>query len=273
MCPRQCRTHRLQDDRGNCGIGRNAVISSCFPHLGEENCLRGWKGSGTIFFSGCNLQCVFCQNYDISWRVEGEEFAPRQLAEAMLELQDRGCHNINLVTPSHVVAQFLEALVLAVPMGLHLPIVYNTSGYDSIGNLRLLEGIVDVYMPDIKFSSDRVADCFTRGRDYASTARRAIREMHRQVGDLVIDTRGLAVRGLLVRHLVMPGGLAGSEESMRFLAGEVSPLTYVNIMGQYRASGHAVHYPELRGRPTGNQYAAARNAARSAGLCRIDGFE
>jgi putative pyruvate formate lyase activating enzyme len=237
VCPRLCKVDRLADHKGLCAIGRQAVVASYFPHFGEENCLRGWNGSGTIFFSGCNLRCVFCQNHDISWEVQGERVTPARLAEMMLTLQARGCHNINWVTPEHVVPQILEAVPLAVAGGLGLPIVYNTSAYDSLDSLQLMEGVVDVYMPDFKVWSQQAARRYLRRPDYAEVARAAVKEMGRQVGPLVFDPDGLARRGLLVRHLVMPGMLAETEAVLRFVAEELGPDTYVDLMAQYYPAG------------------------------------
>ena len=237
VCPRLCKVDRLADHTGLCAIGRQAVVASSFAHFGEENCLRGWNGSGTIFFSGCNLRCVFCQNHDISWEVRGERVTPARLAEMMLALQARGCHNINWVTPEHVVPQILEAVPLAVAGGLGLPIVYNTSAYDSLDSLRLMEGVVDVYMPDFKVWSQPAARRYLRRPDYAEVAREAVKEMHRQVGQLVVDSDGLARRGLLLRHLVMPGMLAETEAVLRFVAEELGPDTYVDLMAQYYPAG------------------------------------
>jgi putative pyruvate formate lyase activating enzyme len=237
VCPRLCKVDRSADQKGLCAIGRQAVVASYFAHFGEENCLRGWNGSGTIFFSGCNLRCVFCQNHDISWEVKGERVTPARLAQMMLALQAQGCHNINWVTPEHVVPQILEAVPLAVSGGLRLPIVYNTSAYDSLDTLRLMEGIVDVYMPDFKVWSQPAARRYLRRPEYAEVARRAVREMHRQVGPLVFDSDGLARRGLLLRHLVMPGMLEETEAVLRFVAEELGPDTYVDLMAQYYPAG------------------------------------
>jgi putative pyruvate formate lyase activating enzyme len=238
---------RLDDQHGLCAIGREAVVASYFPHFGEEDCLRGWRGSGTIFFSGCNLRCVFCQNYDISWQVKGERASPERLAEMMLELQALGCHNINWVTPEHVVPQIMEAVPLALAAGLHLPIVYNTSSYDSPDSLALMEGVVDVYMPDLKFATSERARRYVRRADYPDVARAAVREMHRQVGDLVLDEQGLARRGLILRHLVMPGLLDETQAVLRWVAEELGTTTYVNLMAQYHPAGRvsAGEYGEI----------------------------
>jgi putative pyruvate formate lyase activating enzyme len=237
VCPRLCKVDRSADQKGLCAIGRQAVVASYFPHFGEENCLRGWNGSGTIFFSGCNLRCVFCQNHDISWEVQGERVTPTRLAEMMLQLQARGCHNINWVTPEHVVPQILEAIPLAVAGGLGLPIIYNTSAYDSLDSLRLMDGVVDVYMPDFKVWSPQAARRYLRRPDYAEVAGEAVKEMGRQVGPLVFDSDGLARRGLLLRHLVMPGMLEETEAVLGFVAEELGPDTYVDLMAQYYPAG------------------------------------
>ncbi len=276
VCPRACGVDRLaQTGTGKtaaCKTGRYARVSSYFPHSGEEDCLRGWNGSGTIFFSMCNLRCVFCQNYDISQAGEGRETKPERLAAMMLELQAMGCHNINFVTPEHIVPQILEALVLAIEHGLHLPIVYNTSAYDSLESLRYMDGVVDIYMPDFKVWDSRVALKYLLAKDYPGAARRAIKEMHRQVGELKIDEHGLAKRGVLVRHLVMPGGLAGTREVMEFLAREVSPHTYVNIMAQYHPAGRvtAEKFAEIDRRITAKEFAESVEAAEEVGLHRFD---
>ncbi len=272
VCPRNCGVDRMADKTAACKTGRHALVGSYFPHFGEEDCLRGWRGSGTIFFSLCNLRCVFCQNYDISQAGQGMETPPERLAEMMLELQAQGCHNINFVTPEHVVPQVLEALPLAVQGGMRLPIVYNTSAYDSMDSLELLDGIVDIYMPDFKFWDDRLSLRYLKAKDYPEAARRAVQEMHRQVGDLTFDERGLAKRGLLVRHLVMPGEIAGVREIMRFLAEEISVDTYVNVMGQYYPAGKVSgeKYEEINRNVTQMEVDRALRAARQAGLRRID---
>jgi putative pyruvate formate lyase activating enzyme len=258
----------LENEVGICRTGRYARVCSYFPHHGEEDCLRGWNGSGTIFFSWCNLRCVFCQNYDISHRGEGVEVHPDRLARMMLHLQSLGCHNINFVTPEHVVPQVLEALVLAVEGGLRLPIVYNTSAYDSMESLRLLDGVVDIYMPDFKIWDPEIAHRYLKARDYPEVARRVIQEMHRQVGVLKFDEDGLAKRGVLVRHLVMPGDVAGTEHILRFLAEEVAPDTYVNIMAQYYPAGavSSDRYPEINRRITWQEYRRAVHLAEELGL-------
>ncbi len=270
-CPWECEIDRLHDEKKVCRTGRYARVSSYFAHFGEEDCLRGWNGSGTIFFAWCNLRCVFCQNFDISQMEAGVEVRPGQLAEMMLALQHQGCHNINWVTPEHVVPQLLEAMLQAIPRGLSLPIVYNTSAFDAMESLHFMEGIVDIYMPDFKYWDPAKAKRYLKTDKYPEAARAAIREMHRQVGDLVIDANGLARRGLLVRHLVMPGALDDTREIMQFLAREISPHTYVNIMAQYHPAGKvgANRYPELNRRVTAREMQLAYQYAREAGLYRF----
>jgi putative pyruvate formate lyase activating enzyme len=270
VCPRNCDVNRLADRRAVCLTGRYAVVGSYFPHFGEEDCLRGTLGSGTIFFSNCNLKCVFCQNFDISQRGEGRATRPERLAQMMLELQEQGCHNINFVTPEHVVPQILEALPLAIEGGLRLPLVYNTSGYDSLQSLALLEGVVDIYMPDFKYWDPEVARRYSKAEDYPQAVREGLKEMHRQVGDLVLDEQGLALRGIILRHLIMPGGLAGTREVMRFIAREISPDTYVNLMDQYYPAGKSERYPEIHRRITREEYEEAYRDARAEGIWRLD---
>jgi putative pyruvate formate lyase activating enzyme len=272
VCPRGCKVDRRADVKGLCAIGRYAVVASHFPHFGEENCLRGSQGSGTIFFSGCNLRCVFCQNHDISWEVRGEKVTPARLAEMMLELQAIGCHNINWVTPEHVVPQILEALPLAVEGGLRLPIVYNTSSYDSHDSLRLMDGVVDVYMPDFKLWTREASRRYLKRPDYADVARESVKEMHRQVGDLVLDERGMARRGLILRHLVMPGLLDETEAILRFVAEELGTNCYVNLMGQYYVSGKVGQdgeYTEIARGIHREEYDQALAVAEELGL-RLD---
>ena len=270
LCPRVCRVNRLAGEVGVCRTGRHALVSSCASHFGEEDPLVGTGGSGTIFFTHCNLLCVFCQNYDISHRGEGYEISAEELAAIMIRLQRKGVHNINFVTPSHVVAQILEALSLAIEAGLHIPLVYNSSAYDSVETLKLLDGIVDIYLPDLKFADSEVARRFCNAHDYPEKAKAAIKEMHHQVGDLLINEQGIAERGVLVRHLVMPEGNAGTDELMKFLAAEVSPNTYVNIMNQYRPCGDAVQFHELSRAVTAAEYQQALNDAQAAGITRLD---
>ena len=270
VCPRNCAIDRLQDQKAVCKTGRYARVSSYFHHFGEEDCLRGWRGSGTIFFSMCNLRCVFCQNYDISQFEVGEVVRPERLAEMMIALQQGGCHNINFVTPEHVVPQIMEALPIAIRSGLHLPIVYNTSAYDSMDSLRWLDGIVDIYMPDFKYFIEENSKRYSKAKDYAEVAKRTIKEMYRQVGDLVFDASGLALRGLLVRHLVMPGGVADTAKVMRYIAEEISPNTYVNVMGQYYPAGKTEKYPEIHRRISDEEFEQAVAIAQQAGLKRLD---
>ncbi len=274
VCPRDCDVDRLAGERAICKTGRRARVASAFPHHGEESCLRGSRGSGTIFFSHCNLRCVFCQNYDISWEGSGSEATAEELAALMLELQDLGCHNINFVTPEHVVPQVLEGVQVAVGKGLCLPLVYNTSGYDSLRSIELLDGVIDIYMPDFKFWDNDTARRLALAEDYPERAREAFRAMYRQTGDLVFDEEGIALRGLLVRHLVMPEGLAGTRGITRFLAEEISADTYVNIMGQYSPAGQVVRkpdqYSEIGRRITHEEYLEAFEIAVEEGLHRFD---
>jgi len=270
LCPRECRVDRLAGEKGYCRTGALAVVSSYNPHFGEEDPLVGTGGSGTIFFTYCNLLCLFCQNYEISHLGEGREVTDEHLAKIMLGLQEIGCHNINFVTPSHVVAQILAALPRAIAGGLRIPLVYNTGGYDAVATLKILDGIVDIYMPDLKFMEEEVANRFCQARDYPEKAKTAIKEMHRQAGDLVLNSRGIAERGLLIRHLVLPGGLAGTREAMRFLAREISPQTYVNVMAQYHPCGQGAEYPPLNRRITQTEYKEALDIAREEGIQRLD---
>jgi putative pyruvate formate lyase activating enzyme len=272
-CPRDCGVDRTTNGRALCHVGRYARVASAFPHHGEEACLRGRHGSGTIFFSYCNLRCVFCQNWDISQAPAGRECTASELAALMLELQDQGCHNINLVTPEHVVPQIIEALAIAIPEGLRLPLVYNTSAYDSPWSLQMMDGIVDIYMPDFKFWEPDTARRLAKAKDYPLVARQAIAEMHRQVGVLRTDRHGVAQRGLLVRHLVMPGQVRDATAIFDWLAAEISPDTFVNVMGQYRPE-HRVpangRYADINRRPLRAELDAAFDAARHAGLWRFD---
>ncbi len=275
VCPRNCDVNRLEDKYAFCKTGRHAVVASHFPHFGEEDCLRGWNGSGTIFFSHCNLRCVFCQNYDISQAARLSQVRPtppERLAQLMLELQRRGCHNINFVTPEHVVPQALEALALAVEGGLRLPLVYNTSAYDSAESLELLDGVVDIYMPDFKYWKPESAERYLKAPDYPEVARARIKEMHRQVGDLRLDGRGLAYRGLNIRHLVMPGALEETAAILRWIGQELGANTYVNLMDQYYPAGRvsATLYPELDRRLRPEEFREAERLAAVAGLRRLD---
>lgn len=269
LCPRSCRVDRTAGETGYCRGGALARVASSGPHFGEERPLVGAGGSGTIFFAGCNLGCLFCQNYDISHHDHGEEVTPQHLAGTMMALQRLGCHNINLVTPTHYLPQILEAIHEAIPLGLRLPIVYNCSGYESLEALRLLEGVVDIYMPDAKFLDAGVAERLCQAPDYPERMQEAIREMYRQVGPLQVDEHGLARRGLLVRHLVMPERQSSTEEVMQFLA-SLDPDIYVNLMDQYRPCFRAAEAPEIARRLTREEYQEAVAAARRAGLRRLD---
>jgi len=268
LCPRECRVDRLKGEIGYCKAGADLTISSAFPHFGEEPPLVGYHGSGTIFLTHCNLRCVFCQNYDISHQGAGDHVTPSEMAQAMMKLQKLGCHNINFVTPTHFVPQIVGSLPEAIEMGLHLPIVYNCSAYESIEVIRLLEGIVDIYMPDAKFMDEHYSRKFCNASDYPSVLKEILREMHRQVGDLTVNSRGIAQRGLLIRHLVMPGGVASSREVLEFIASELSLRSYVNIMDQYRPEYRAYEFPEIGRRISRKEYLDAVEIARGLGLYR-----
>lgn len=272
LCAWGCGIDRANGRLGICKTSRRARVASFGPHMGEEDPLRGRRGSGTIFFANCNLRCAFCQNHDISQQMAGQTYDAADIADMMLQLQAMGCHNINLVSPSHVVAQIIEAVALAAPRGLRLPLVYNTGGYDSPEALHLLDGIIDIYMPDLKYSDPTVARRYSKIPDYVTHNQTAVKEMHRQVGDLAVDEQGIARRGLLVRHLVLPDGLAGTSDVMRFLAEEISADTYVNIMGQYRpaylARSEGIAPLDRPVSPT--EMAEAYRLARDAGLHRFD---
>lgn len=271
LCARHCRVNRCVSIQGAvCRTGERAIVASFHPHYGEEAPLVGRGGSGTIFFAWCNLRCVFCQNWQISQLGEGRAVEPAQIAEMMLRLQAMGCHNINLVSPSHVVAQILAAILIAAQAGLHLPIVYNTGGYDSLEALALLDGVIDIYMPDVKYADAEIARKYSKVRDYPMINRAAVREMHRQVGDLQIDERGIATRGLLVRHLVLPDDLAGTYDTLYWLSSEISPNTYVNVMDQYRPCYQAGKFPELNRRITREEFERALRWADEVGLWRLD---
>ena len=270
LCPRMCRVDRTAGATGFCKTGKLAVVASWGPHYGEESPLVGTRGSGTVFFTYCNLSCVFCQNYEISHGGEGTPVRAEDLAGIMLGLQKQGCHNINFVTPSHVIQQILDALSIAVEKGLHIPIVYNCGGYELVPALKLLDGIVDIYMPDFKFWDAQTARELCCAQDYPERARQALREMHRQVGDLWVDGNGVARRGVLVRHLVMPNGLAGTPEVAGFIAREISARTYVNIMDQYHPCGDAFRNGAINRRITPEEYREAMKAAAKAGLTRLD---
>ena len=270
LCPRKCQVDRLSGETGICKTGRRAWVSSYNPHFGEEAPLVGKHGSGTIFFTHCNLMCLFCQNFDISYEGMGRRVSNEELAAIMLALQQQGCHNINFVTPSHVVPQILAALEIAVQQGLNVPLVYNSGGYDLPATLRLLEGVFDIYMPDFKFWDPHVAERACQAADYAEVACKALKEMQRQVGDLTIDDAGVARRGLLIRHLVLPNGKAGTRSIMRFIAREISTRSYVNIMPQYRPCGRAAEISGLDAFLSPADYRDALQTAKKEGITRLD---
>ncbi len=269
LCPRRCQADRTDGARGYCHVGRWAKVGAAGPHPGEERCLVGVFGSGTIFFSGCNLRCIFCQNEDLGLENQGYPASPDDLAEIMLSLQRQGCHNLNLVTPSHVVPHILEALALAARQGLRLPLVYNSGGYDSLEALRLLAGVVDIYMPDFKFWQQSSAERYSHAPDYPEVARAALREMHRQVGDLVLDGAGLAQRGMLVRHLLLPESEAETTAILEWIARELSPDTAVNLMGQYHPNARHDLPPHLHRNVSRAQMDRAYADARRLGLHRF----
>jgi len=267
VCPRECGVNRLKNDKlGFCRSGLNPVVSSASPHHGEEPPLSGTKGSGTIFFANCNLRCVYCQNYPISQMGNGAERTPGELACQMLWLQEQGCHNLNLVTPTHFMPQILKALGIARERGFNLPVVYNTSGYESLDALRLLDGIVDIYMPDMRYGEDGVARRYSAAPDYPGANRAAVREMYRQVGNLVVDKNGIAVRGLVIRHLVLPNGFSGTREIMKFLAEEISKDVYISLMSQYFPAYKATAMKELSRRITAEEYEEACGIMDKYGL-------
>ena len=270
LCPRKCRVDRLAGETGVCKTAGQAWVSSYNPHFGEETPLVGRHGSGTIFFTHCNLMCVFCQNFDISHEGHGQEVSDEELAAIMLALQQQGCHNINFVTPSHVVPQILAALEIAIQQGLCVPLVYNCGGYDLTSTLRLLAGVFDIYMPDFKFWNPELAESACQAADYTEIACKALKEMHRQVGDLIIDNSGMARKGLLIRHLVLPGGMAGTRKIMRFIAQEISIRSYVNIMSQYRPCGRAAEISGLNALLSPSDYQIALQEAKKEGITRLD---
>lgn len=271
LCPRNCRVNRLKGETGVCRATAKVKVSSAFPHFGEEAPLVGRSGSGTIFFSNCGLRCVYCQNYTISINGEGVEISDNQLAEIMLKIQGFGCHNINLVTPTHYVPSIVRALHLASQRGLKIPLVYNTGGYDNPEMIQLLDGLVDIYLPDLKYSEPAQAAKYSEGAyNYPYYAKLAIKEMYRQVGDLVVDERGVAKRGLILRHLVLPNNVSGTKEVIRFIAEELSPTTYVNLMDQYRPEHRAPEFPAIARRLKREEYQEALKWARQYGLKRLD---
>ncbi len=279
ICPRLCRVDRAGGETGFCRTGHRARVASYGPHFGEEAPLVGFRGSGTVFFSFCNLFCLFCQNWEISHGGEGEDVDPDRLAGIFLAVQRMGCHNLNLVTPTHVTPQIVEALFRAVRRGFALPVVYNCGGYERLETLRELEGIVDIYMPDVKFLSPEASARYCGAPDYPEVVRAALSEMARQVGPLRRNRAGIAERGLLVRHLVMPGGMdsAGRTSTTRevidFLAGEIGTDTYLNLMDQYRPCGRALEHPEIARRTYSREWEEAREYALRKGLTRLDGEE
>jgi putative pyruvate formate lyase activating enzyme len=268
LCPRECRVDRSEGGVGYCRAPSEIMVSSVFPHFGEETPLVGYHGSGTVFLTHCNLRCVFCQNYDISHLGQGERITSSEIARAMFKLQQTGCHNINFVTPTHYAPQIVASLPEAIEMGLSLPIVYNCSGYESIEVIRLLDGMIDVYMPDAKYMDERFAKLFSNAPNYPEVIRQVLKEMYRQVGDLETNAQGIAERGLLVRHLVMPGGVASSEAVLKFIAEEISTDTYVNIMDQYRPEYQARQYSEINRRITRKEYLEAIQLAKRFHLYR-----
>jgi putative pyruvate formate lyase activating enzyme len=268
LCPRECRVNRLEGEVGYCKADSGLIVSSAFPHFGEESPLVGYHGSGTIFLTHCNLRCIFCQNFDISHLGRGERITPSDMARMMIRLQELGCHNINLVTPTHYVPQIVASLPEAVEHGLRIPLVYNCSGYESLEVIQLLEGIVDIYMPDAKFMDEKYSKEYCNAPDYPAVLQEVLKEMHRQVGDLKTDSHGIAEKGLLIRHLVMPGGVASSEAVLRFIAEEISVHTYVNIMDQYRPEYRACEHGPINRRITHKEYLEATQLAKRFQLHR-----
>jgi len=271
VCPRNCHVNRTKDEKGFCKLGKLPVVSSFHLHFGEEKPLVGSGGSGTIFFTSCNLSCVYCQNYEISQLRIGEEISFEKLADIMIGLENKGCHNINLVSPTPQVPQIIKALSIAIEKGLKLPLVYNTSSYDSVKVLKLLDGIVDIYMPDVKYSDNKIALKYSKVSGYFEAMKKAIKEMHHQAGDLKLNKQGIAIRGLLVRHLVLPNNLAGSDEIFEFLSKEISKDTFLNIMNQYHPCYEAFKCPELSRRITNEEYEETLKLAKQKGLKRLYG--
>jgi putative pyruvate formate lyase activating enzyme len=268
VCPRECGANRLKGEKGLCGVGKNPEVASYNVHYGEEPPVSGSRGSGTIFFSGCSLRCVYCQNFPISQLRNGKEMTAQKLADMMLQLQSKGCHNINLVTPTHFVPQIVKALSFAWEKGFDLPLVYNTSGYDSLHSLRLLDGVIDVYLPDTRYSNNEAAQMLSSVGDYVEANREAIREMFQQVGNLVTDEWGIAKKGLIIRHLILPDGLAGSEETFRFIKEEISGEVYVSLMGQYFPSFKAEECVSINRKITPEEYESAVESFFESGLSR-----
>lgn len=266
VCPRKCRVNRLEGEKGFCRSGEEAIVSSYNAHFGEEPPLVGCSGSGTIFFTNCNLKCVYCQNYPISQLGNGNKVSLLELAKIMLALQKRKCHNINLVTPTHFVPQILKSLKLAIKMGLRIPIVYNTSSYDSVNTLKLLDGVVDIYLPDARYADNEIAKKYSAAPNYFEIMKKALKEMHRQVGDLVTDKIGIARSGLIVRHLVLPEGLSGTKKIMRFIAREISPHTYISLMAQYFPAYQAGQFSAISRRINKEEYKEALEAFKEENL-------
>jgi putative pyruvate formate lyase activating enzyme len=266
VCPRKCGVNRLKGEKGFCRSGEEVIVSSYNAHFGEEPPLVGNFGSGTIFFTNCNLKCVYCQNYPISQLGNGNKVSLSELAKIMLALQKRKCHNINLVTPTHFVPQILKSLKSAIKMGLLIPIVYNTSGYESVKTLKLLDGIVDIYLPDARYADNKIAQKYSSAPGYFEIMKKALKEMYRQVGDLVTDKIGIARSGLIVRHLVLPEGLSGTKKIMHFIAREISPHTYISLMAQYFPAYQASQFPPLSRRIDKEEYREALQAFKKEGL-------
>jgi putative pyruvate formate lyase activating enzyme len=271
LCPRRCGVDRTKGQTGVCSSTSRAKVFSAHPHFGEERPLVGRGGSGTIFFSHCNLLCVFCQNWEINHRGDGSYVSDDQIGRLMTDLQELGCHNINFVTPTHVVPNIISGLRTAIRRGLKVPLVYNCGGYEPVEVLQLLDGIIDIYLPDYKYTDGAMATKYSSGAaDYPEVAAAAIQEMHRQVGELVVDENGIALRGLMIRHLVLPNNIAGTDKFVKFVAEKITPATYVNIMAQYRPEYKAKNIPELSRRITSAEYQQALRWAREAGLTRLD---
>lgn len=269
LCPRACNVNRLKDEKGFCKSGRALIVSSYSPHFGEEPPLTARQGSGTIFFTNCNMACRFCQNYQISQLGIGGEISEERLADMMLALQKLGCHNINLVSPTHFVPQILKAIDIAISRGLDLPFVYNTNGYDSLQTLKILDGIIDIYLIDIKYADDKMAQRYSSGKEYVYYSRQAIKEMFSQVGNLEVDKKGIAIKGLIVRHLVLPNNIAGTHSCLKFLADEVSKDVQISLMSQYNPLYKANAYPEINRRLSAKEYIQAKNWARQLGLNNV----
>jgi len=269
LCPRKCNVNRLKNERGYCGLGYLPMISSYHPHFGEEKPLVGKNGSGTIFFTSCNLSCVYCQNYEISQFRIGKEISFEELSDIMIELQKIGCHNINLVTPTPQIPQIIKSLSIAIEKGLKIPLVYNTNTYDSLEILKLLDGIIDIYLPDLKYSENEIALKYSNAKNYFEIMKKNVKEMYRQVGNLILDENGIAIKGLIVRHLVLPNNLAGSEKIFKFLKEEISEDVFLNIMDQYYPCYLAFQFPEISRRITEEEFERVVNLAREIGLKRI----